>query len=219
MANFYCEENTEINRIIWPGLKIDRRIVIWVSAIWSSHSFFTTSSEVRRSEVAEGCSALHCHLVSLLSIWSVSSLYSITSNLFSRMLEGNPHSVCCSRHISFFTAYKCENQWLASLCISFCDISSMSAEILVRARNRDASCEVVCDPAEGFEMLKSQLFFFFEDLDFALLDYAGSKNTSTEDDLSTNINWSPCNLANVFRWVMAFECPCLPRINRVYLRH
>lgn len=64
----------------------------------------------------------------------------------------------------------------------------MSAEILVRARNRDASGEVVYDPAEGIDVLKSQLFSFFadciEDLDFALLDDAGSNNASTEDDMS-----------------------------------
>ena len=53
----------------------------------------------------------------------------------------------------------------------------MSAEILVRARKRDASGEVVYEPAEGIDVLKSQLFSFFadciEDLEFALLDDAG----------------------------------------------
>lgn len=62
----------------------------------------------------------------------------------------------------------------------------------MRARNRDASGEVVYDPAEGVDVLKSQIFSFFvdsvEDEDFVLLDYAGSNETLTEDDLSTNID-------------------------------
>ena len=62
----------------------------------------------------------------------------------------------------------------------------------MRARNRDASGKVVYDPAEGVDVLKSQIFSFFidsvEDEDFALLDHAGSNDASTEDDLSTNID-------------------------------